>query len=225
MRVLLVEDEDDLRAIVTSGLRTAGFLVDAAADWPEADLLLAVHEYDCVVLDRMLPYGDTLHPLQERRRAGWTVPVLFLTARHELSDRIAGFEHGADDYLAKPFAMSELVLRVRSLARRVRERLPVFLRCADLELDAARREVRRAGVLLSLTPKELAVLQRLLAHQDRVVTRGELIEHCWDEMADPVSNVVDAVIAGLRRKLGPPALVHTVRGQGFRIADRPVDGR
>jgi two-component system OmpR family response regulator len=222
MRVLLVEDEPDLRAIVAAGLRASGFFVDPVGDWAAADELLELNDYDCVVLDRMLPHGDALHPLHQRRRGGWATPVLFLTALHSLADRIAGFEHGADDYLAKPFAMPELVMRVRSLARRSHERQPVFLRCADLELDLARREVRRAEVLLSLTPKEMSVLHRLLTWQDQVVTKAELFAHCWDELADPSSNVVDAVIAGLRRKLGTPALVHTVRGQGFRMSAAPV---
>jgi DNA-binding response OmpR family regulator len=217
MRVLLVEDEPDLCAVIASGLRASGFFVDPVGDWGAADELLDLNDYDCVVLDRMLPAGDALHQLQARRARGWTTPVLCLTALHGLADRLAGFEHGADDYLGKPFAMPELVLRVRSLARRSNERLPVILRCADVELDLARREVRRAGVLLSLTPKELAVLHRLLARQDRVVSRTELFAHCWDELADPSSNVVDAVVAGLRRKLGAPPLVCTVRGQGFRI--------
>ncbi|MER8012012.1 response regulator transcription factor [Streptomyces sp. NPDC094149] len=224
MRVLLVEDDDDLRDVIASGLRGAGFLVDCAPDWPEADAMLFVTDYDCVVLDRLVPHGDTLVPLEERRRSGWSAPVLCLTALHSLQDRVDGFTFGVDDYLAKPFAMPELVMRLRSLTRRAPERLPVFLRCADVELDVARREVRRAGVLLSLTPKEYAVLQQLLVHQDRVVDRSHLIEHCWDEMADPVSNVIDAVIAGLRRKLGTPPLVHTVRGQGFRLGEAPGAG-
>lgn len=220
MRVLLVEDDDDLRAVVASGLRSAGFAVDEAPDWPDADVLLEVNAYDCVVLDRMLPSGDALGALERRRRAGWAVPVLCLTALNTLHDRLDGLESGADDYLAKPFALRELVLRVRSLTRRAAERLPAFLSCTDLVMDLARREVRRAGVLLSLSPKEYAVLQQLLIHQDTVVTRTRLLEHCWDEMADPVSNVVDAVIAGVRRKIGAPGLVHTVRGQGFLLTGR-----
>ncbi|MEV7169706.1 response regulator transcription factor [Streptomyces sp. NPDC093224] len=215
MRVLLVEDEPDLHEVVTAGLKAAGYAVDGAHDWPEADFLLDLNAYDCVVLDRMLPSGDALPRLEHRRRSGWTAPVLCLTALHALSDRVDGFRSGADDYLPKPFAMEELVMRVGSLARRAGDRLPVHLRHAGLELDAARREVRRDGILLTLTHKEYAVLRHLLVHRETVVTRAELVEHCWDEMADPVSNVVDAVVAGLRRKLGPPPLIHTVRGHGF----------
>lgn len=219
MRVLLVEDEEDMRYVIAAGLRNAGYAVDAVSDWPDADVMLDLVPYGCVVLDRMVPSGDTLYPLQERRRRGWTTPVLCLTALNEVPDRVDGFRSGADDYLAKPFAMVELVLRVGSLVRRVPERLPVLLRHADIELDEARREVRRAGVLLYPTPKEYAVLRHLLVHRGEVVTRTALIDHCWDEMADPVSNVVDAVVAGLRRKLGAPTLVQTVRGHGFRLAD------
>lgn len=222
MRVLLVEDEPDLRDLVAAGLKSAGYAVDVVGDWPDAALLLDLAAYDCVVLDRMLPSGDSLYALESRRRAGWSDPVLCLTALHALPDRVDGFRSGADDYLAKPFAMEELVVRVGSLARRAAHRLPVHLAHADVEMDEARREVRRGGILLTLTHKEYAVLRRLLVHRETVVTRTALVEHCWDEMADPVSNVVDAVMAGLRRKLGPPALIHTVRGHGFLLgsADR-----
>lgn len=213
--MLVVEDDADLRALIGAGLRGGGFVVDTAPDWPTADELLSLTDYDCVVLDRLLPHGDTLGALRARRADGWTTPVLFLSALHTLPERIAGFEHGADDYLPKPFAVAELVVRVRSLARRVRERLPVFLTCGDLEIDLSRREVRRGGVLLSLTPKEFAVLHVLMVRQGEVVSKSELIEQCWDQFADPVSNVVDAVVAGLRRKLGAPQPVRTVRGHGF----------
>ncbi|MFH9943220.1 response regulator transcription factor [Streptomyces murinus] len=218
MRVLLVEDEEDLRHVIEAGLRGAGYAVDAVGDWPDADVLLDLAPYSCVVLDRMVPSGDTLYALRERRRRGWTTPVLCLTAMNEVPDRVDGFHAGADDYLAKPFAMVELVVRVGSLVRRAPERTPVRLRHADVEMDEARREVRRAGILLSLTPKEYAVLRLLLLRPEEVVIRSTLIEHCWDEMADPVSNVVDAVVAGLRRKLGPPSPIQTVRGHGFRFS-------
>lgn len=216
MRVLLVEDEEDLRDVVAAGLREAGYAVDAVSDWPEAEALLDLAPYSCVVLDRLVPSGDSLTALRERRRAGWTTPVLCLTALHTVEDRVDGFRAGADDYLPKPFAMVELVLRVTSLTRRdPQRRLPTLLSHAGVELDETRREVRREGVRLYLTPKEYAVLRQLLLHHDEVVTRSTLIEHCWDEMADPVSNVVDAVVAGLRRKLGAPPLIRTVRGHGF----------
>ncbi|GAA3071322.1 response regulator transcription factor [Streptomyces goshikiensis] len=205
MRVLLVEDEPDLREVVAAGLKAAGYAVDGAHDWPEADFLLDLNAYDCVVLDRMLPSGDTLPALEHRRRSGWTTPrALPHRAAHPLRPgrRLPLRRRRLPP---KPFAMEELVMRVGSLARRAGNRLPVHLRHAGLELDAARREVRRDGILLTLTHKEYAVLRHLLVHRETVVTRAALVEHCWDEMADPVSNVVDAVVAGLRRKARPAA--------------------
>ena len=213
MRVLVIEDDDDLRVAITASLRAAGFAVDAVADLPPADEALAVNSYDCTVFDRMLPSGDALHYVRARRPA---VPVLFLTARDSVADRIAGLEHG-DDYLVKPFAVAELVARVRSLCRRVAAGRPPILRCGDLEIDGGRHEVRRAGVLITLTAKEFVVLEQLVAQQGRPATRAELIEEAWDRMADPASNVLDVLITQLRRKLGKPPMIHTVRGVGYRI--------
>ncbi|MGP9022378.1 winged helix-turn-helix domain-containing protein [Streptomyces sp. BR1] len=217
MRVLVVEDDPELGPVVVEGLRAAGFAVDLAVRLDEAELKLDVNTYDCVVADRGLPDGDALDLVRKRRRAGSTLPVLLLTALGTVDDRVAGFEHGADDYLVKPFAFAELTARVRSLCRRVRPaRLPE-LRVADLEVDLPRRRVRRAGVLLTLTAKEFAVLEALMLRAGEVVTRSELIESCWDEMSDPMSNVVDVVIGQLRRKLGSDELIGTVRGVGYRI--------
>jgi DNA-binding response OmpR family regulator len=213
VRVLVVEDDDNLRVAVTGALRGAGFAVDAVSDLPAADEALSVNSYDCAVFDRMLPSGDSLGYVQTYRPA---VPVLFLTARDAVADRIAGLEYG-DDYLVKPFAVAELEARVRSLCRRVASGPPPVLRCGDVEIDSGRHEVRRAGVLLTLTGKEFAVLSYLVARQGRPVGRAELIEQCWDQMADPASNVLDVVITQLRRKLRQPPMVHTVRGVGYRI--------
>lgn len=218
MRVLVVEDDQDLALAVVSALRGAALAVDEANDLLRADQLRFSNEYDCAVFDRMLPDGDSLHYVDGQRRAGWDVPVLFLTARDSPADRVAGFEHGGDDYLVKPFGVQEMVARVRSLCRRPGQRRPSILRHADLELDAARREVRRRGVLLTLTAKEFAVLEFLLTRPDQAVSRADIEEHCWDAMAEPMSNVVDVVIAQLRRKLGEPRLIGTVRGFGFRLA-------
>jgi DNA-binding response OmpR family regulator len=213
VRVLVVEDDDNLRVAVTGALRGAGFAVDSVSDLPAADEALSVNAYDCAVFDRMLPSGDSLRYVQAYRPA---VPVLFLTARDAVADRIAGLEYG-DDYLVKPFAVAELEARVRSLCRRVATGAPPVLRCGDVEIDSGRHEVRRAGVLLTLTGKEFAVLSYLVARQGRPVGRAELIEQCWDQMADPASNVLDVVITQLRRKLRQPPMVHTVRGVGYRI--------
>ncbi|MEV6521257.1 response regulator transcription factor [Longispora sp. NPDC051575] len=217
MRVLVVEDDDNLRAAVGAVLRADGLAVDLVGDLVEADLAITVSEYDCVVFDRMLGANDSLGYIAAKRATGWTTPVLFLTARDTVADRLAGFDHGGDDYLGKPFEASELLARVRSLARRAGSARPTVVMVGDLRIDRARREVRRAGVLLSLTSKEFAVLELLAHRPDQVTSRSCLIEKCWDEMADPESNVVDALIARLRRKLGTPALIHTVRGEGFRL--------
>ena len=217
MRVLVTEDDDNLRLALESALRASGFAVDTAADLPQADEALFVNSYDCTVFDRMLPAGDALPYVHGRRRQGLQVPVLFLTARDSVTDRIDGLRLG-DDYLVKPFAMPELVARVRSLCRRSTAGRPAILRCADVELDGGRHQVRREGVLLTLTRKEFLVLERLMSVPGRPVSRRELIEYAWDEMADPASNVLDVVIGQLRRKLRTPPLIHTVRGTGYLIA-------
>ena len=217
MRVIVVEDDPDVRGVVVAALRSVGFAVDEAAGWSQADLSLSVNDYDCVILDRMLPEGDSAEQLYRRRRAGLSVPAIMLTALDDTNDRVAGLQAGADDYLTKPFSTAELILRVRALCRRRTTMVPPILRVADIELDVARREVRRAQVLLTLTPKEFAVLETLLARQPAVVSRTDLIEHCWDERADPGSNVVDVVVKQLRRKLGEPTVIFTARGAGYWI--------
>ncbi len=220
MRVLLVEDDRELRDALDRRLRAAGFAVDAVADLPDADASLAVNDYDCLVLDRAVPGGDTIDLVAGLRSRADAVPALFLTAKDAVADRVAGFDAGGDDYLVKPFAMEELVARVRSLCRRAATMLPARITVGDLEYDQARAEVRRAGVLLPLTAKELCVLGRLAAGRGRVVSRSELIEHCWDELTDPMSNTVDVHVASLRRKLGDPPLIHTVRGAGYLMEPR-----
>jgi two-component system copper resistance phosphate regulon response regulator CusR len=215
MRVLVVEDDPDVRSAVVTALRSVGFAVDQAADWSQADLSMSVNEYDCLILDRVLPEGDSAAQLHRRRQAGMKVPALMLTALDEITDRVAGFEAGADDYVSKPFATAELMLRVRALCRRSTTTVPPILRVDDVELDVARRELRRGGVLLTLTPKEFAVFETLLARHPAVVSRADLIEHCWDEQAEPASNVVDVVVAQLRRKLGEPPIIATSRGAGY----------
>lgn len=217
MRVLVVEDDEDLRIAVSAALRSAALAVDSAGDLASGDEALFVNAYDCVVFDRMLPDGDSIGYVHRRRQEGWAVPVLFLTARDTLADRVNGFEHGGDDYLVKPFAVAELTARVLSLCRRAGTgRLPV-LRYDDVELDTGRREVRRDGVLLTLTAKEFSVLEYLMARPEQAASRADLIEHCWDANADPMSNVVDVTIKRLRAKLREPELIQAVRGRGYRL--------
>ncbi|WP_424184560.1 response regulator transcription factor [Actinokineospora sp. G85] len=217
VRVLLVEDEEDLRIAVAAELGAAGFDVVLAADLATADAALRAGPFACAVFDRMLPDGDAIDYVQRGRQRGWHTPVLFLTGRDSVADRLAGFAHGGDDYLVKPFSVAEMTARVHILCRRAGAR-PSILRVADLEVDCSRRAVRRGGVLLVLSDKEFAVLEYLATRPGLAVTRTELIEHCWDAEADPMSNVVDAVVKRLRRKLRGPELIHTVRGHGYRLA-------
>ncbi|MEV2223452.1 response regulator transcription factor [Nocardia vinacea] len=217
MRVLVIEDDEGLGMEVAAGLRSAGFAVDLAPNLADADFKISVNGYDVLVVDRGLPDGDGLQLVAAHRARGQRVPVLMLTARDALADRIAGFEHGADDYLVKPFALPELAARVRALSRRREHPAPARIVLGDIDIDLPRRRVQRAGILRSLTPKEFAVLELLATRAGSVVSRSELIECCWDEMAEPASNVVDAVIAQLRRKLGAPPVIETVRGTGFMI--------
>ncbi|GGS60162.1 DNA-binding response regulator [Actinokineospora fastidiosa] len=213
VRILVIEDDADLRLAVSSALRGAGFAVDAVADLPAADEALAVNAYDCAVFDRMLPSGDALGYVRARRVPA---PVLFLTALDSIAHRVEGLEHG-DDYLVKPFALDELIARVRTLCRLGPTMAHVPLRCGDLEMDVARHQVRRGAVLLGLTGKEFAVLEHLLAHQDRVVTRDELLAGVWDALVRPESNVLDVTLSSLRRKLGDPPVIHTVPRVGYRV--------
>ncbi len=215
MRVLLIEDEDDLRAAIARRLRAVGHAVDEAGTLLDAEDLYAAHDYGCVLLDRTLPDGDGVGLLEDWRRMGATTPVLVLTARDAVKARIEGLEAGADDYLVKPFAMEELLARMRAIARRGAVDQPVVIEVGDLAFDTARAEVRRGGVLLPLRPKELAVLEYLCQRRGQVVSRAQLLEACWDEFHEPGSNVDQVAIAALRRKLGEPTLIHTRRGLGY----------
>ncbi|ONI90974.1 DNA-binding response regulator [Saccharothrix sp. ALI-22-I] len=217
MRILVTEDDRDLLFAVAVTLRGAGFAVDVAADLATADEALAVNSYDCAVFDRMVPGGDTLAYVRQRRHGGLRVPVLFLTALDSVGHRVEGLEVG-DDYLVKPFAMEELVVRVRRLCHRQEVSRPAVLRHADVELDSGTRQVRRAGVLLTLTRREYLVLELLLANAGQPVSRADLIRYAWDEMAQPATNVLDVLMTQLRRKLRQPPLIHTVRQVGYRLA-------
>ncbi|PIE26188.1 MAG: DNA-binding response regulator [Micrococcales bacterium] len=221
MRVLLVEDDERLAGHVTGALRPRSFSVDVAGTLREADERVWVDPYDVVVFDRVLPDGDSLALLRQMRERGDFTPVLVLTARDRVADRVDGLDAGADDYLTKPFAMPELLARLRALARRPPSSAPPVLRLADLEVDPAAVRATRAGREIVLTSKEFSILEHLVRNTGRVVTRSELLDHCWDHLADPASNVVDVRIRLLRSKLGDPPLVHTVRGAGYVAAERP----
>jgi two-component system copper resistance phosphate regulon response regulator CusR len=215
MKVLVLEDDTVLRAAVARALRDSGAAVDESGTLAEADERLRVNEYDAVVLDRGLPDGDAADLVRSLREEGWDTPALFLTALDEVRDRVGGLDAGADDYVAKPFSTAELLARVRALARRSGTVDAPTAVLGDLVVDPAAMRVTRAEREVLLTAKEFSLLLHLVRNAGRVVSRTELIEHCWDEYADPMSNVVDVRIRLLRRKLGQPAQIHTVRGAGY----------
>lgn len=217
MRVLLVEDEERLAATIARGLRREGLAVDVVLDGDSALLKTAVNSYDVVVLDRNLPgvHGDDVCRELVRRES--PARILMLTAAGSIQDRVSGLDLGADDYLPKPFALQELIARIRALGRRAVPAVPPVLAAGDLTLDPARHVATRAERDLGLTKKEFAVLEVLLSAQGRVVSAEELLEKVWDENTDPFTNVVRVTIMTLRRKIGDPPLVETVAGVGYRI--------
>lgn len=221
MRILLIEDERGLSDGISAALRVTGFGIDVAADLARGRALANRHRYDCVICDRMLPDGDGIEILDDPWRRENPTPVLMLTARDALRDRVDGIERGADDYLGKPFAMSELLARVKMLCRRRETIAPVVAAIGDLEVDSNRREVRREGVVLSLTAKEFAVIELLASSPGQVFSREEITGQCWDQLTEPMSNAVDVVVSQLRRKLGEPSPIRTVRGAGYAL-EEPV---
>lgn len=219
MKLLLLEDDPELAPALVGALRDHGLVVDHVTTIADADLVAATAYHDLLVLDRSVPDGDALDLVEKLRADGVTTPVLLLTARGQVADRVAGFEHGADDYVVKPFALAELVARIRALARRPASDRVRVLRSGPLELDVVRHRLTLDGVLLSPTPKEFAVLEVLLEHAGEVVTRADLVDRCWDELTEPSSNVVDVLVGQLRRRLGDAGLVETVRGVGYRLRE------
>lgn len=219
MRILLIEDDTELGPATLTRLRENGLAADLAATLLEADDKLSTNRYDCIVSDRRLPDGDGLAYLIRMRRNGSTTPVLILSVLGSARDRVEGLDHGADDYLQKPFLAAELIARVRALCRRTDHPRPSIMRCGEIVIDVARRRVFRGSDLMTLRAKDFAVLELLVSRAGHVVRRSELIECCWDEMAEPMSNVVDVAVGRLRRALGPPALITTVRGVGFMIRE------
>jgi two-component system, OmpR family, response regulator len=218
MRLLVVEDDRSLAAALRKGLVTHGFATDVAPSAEEAHARLHENPYDLVVLDLGLPGADGMALLRALRAADDPIAVLVLTARGGLRDRVAGLDAGADDYVQKPFAFPELVARVRALLRRGVPVAPTVLQVADVEMDVGRFRVTRAGIPITLTPKEFAILEYLMRHADALVTRTMLLESCWDESYDGLSNLVDVHVSRVRRKLdvgGGPPLLRSVRGAGF----------
>jgi DNA-binding response OmpR family regulator len=221
MRLLLVEDDAKLNRLLSRGLREEGFAVDTATDGEDGTWRAAEGDYDAVIMDVMLPKLDGFSAMERIRKAGKKTPILMLTARGALEDRLRGLQGGADDYLVKPFAFAELIARLHILLRRSSPEQDVTLRVADVVLNPLTREATRDGKKLSLTTKEFAILEYLLRNKTRVISRTVLSEHVWDENFDAMSNVIDVTVYRLREKLqahGPP-LIQTVRGAGYVLRD------
>jgi two-component system, OmpR family, copper resistance phosphate regulon response regulator CusR len=218
MHVLIVEDEQKIAAFLRRGLTENGFVVDVAEDGEQGLQYAVARKMDLIILDVALPKRDGWSLIAELRKAEIHTPVLFLTARDSVPDRVKGFDLGADDYLIKPFHFSELLARVRSLLRRSPERREEIIAVGDLEIDARRHKVTRAGNVLSLTPKEFSLLLYLASSAGDIVSRTEIVEQVWDINFDTGTNVVDVMIRRLRAKLDDPfetKLLHTIRGVGY----------
>ena len=216
MRVLVAEDEAALAEQLAGALTGAGYAVDIVTDGEQADFLGQTERYDAVVLDLGLPRVDGLTVLRRWREAGLSMPVLILTARERWSDKVAGMDAGADDYVAKPFHMEEVLARIRALLRRSAGHASNEMECGPLRVDTKTSRVTVDGQAVKLTSHEYRVLAYLMLHRDRVVSRTELVEHLYEQDFDRDSNTVEVFIARLRRKLGA-SVIHTVRGLGYRI--------
>ncbi len=223
MRVLLAEDDKSVASFVRKGLKAEQYAVDIAADGDEAQFMAEQFDYDLVILDLNLPRTDGLEVLKRVRAKKASLPVLVLTARSHVEDRVKGLDLGADDYLTKPFSFCELSARVRALLRRGSRPSEATLRVGDLEMDRVERTVKRAGRRIELTPKEFALLEYLMRNAGRCVTRAMLIEHVWNFCFDTMTNVVDVYINYLRKKVDESfetKLIHTVRGVGYQMGDK-----
>jgi DNA-binding response OmpR family regulator len=224
MRVLLAEDEKKVASHIRNALRQHGFAVDLAPRGDEALMLAQATSYDAMVLDVMMPGRDGLSVLRALRERRITTPVMLLTARGEISERVEGLRLGADDYLAKPFAMEELVARVEALTRRASGQGLTMLKIADLTMNLVTREVTRGGKRIEVHPREFALLEYLMQSPGRVLTRAQIIERVWDYHFDTGTNVVDVYIQRLRRKIDDgfePRLLQTVRGVGYALRVEP----
>jgi two-component system copper resistance phosphate regulon response regulator CusR len=224
VRVLLVEDESRVAGFIARGLREQTYAVDIASDGEQALYQASVNEYDIVILDVLLPVKDGYAVCRELRTAGFRAPILMLTARDAVDDRVAGLDSGADDYLVKPFDFKELLARLRALLRRAVGLRPRVVHVADLILDTGGHSVTRAGKDISLTAKEYALLEYMVLNQGRVVGREQIAQHVWDESFDAFSNVIDVYIKRLRDKLDTGyarRLIHTRRGEGYLLSVAP----
>ncbi|KKQ36390.1 MAG: Two component transcriptional regulator, winged helix family [Candidatus Woesebacteria bacterium GW2011_GWA1_37_7] len=222
MRILLVEDEQRLSNVIKKGLLEDGFAVDVAYDGEEGQYLAEGEIYDLVILDIMLPKVDGLTLCHNLRDKNIKTPILMLTAKTTIEDKVAGLDSGADDYMTKPFSFLELRSRIQALIRRSKQESSPILKVADLVLDPIKHTVTRKDKNITLTPKEFSILELLLRHKDEVVTRTMITEHAWDYNFDSMSNIVDVFVASLRRKVDKASdkkLIHTVHGVGYRLSE------
>ncbi len=222
MKILVVEDEQRVAQFIQKGLKEEGHAVDCAYDGEEGGFLAEVNEYDLIILDLMLPKKNGLAVCAEIRERGVSTPVLILTARDAVQDKVRGLDAGADDYLTKPFVFDELLARVRALLRRSSENKAPILKIIDLELDPMSRRVTRGGKAIRLTTKEYALLEYMMRNPGRVLSRTRIGEHVWDMNFDPESNVIDVYVSHLRNKVDKGfdlPLIHTLRGQGYMLTE------
>ena len=222
---MLAEDEPRVAGFIAKGLREQTYAVDVARDGEEAVYYAGVNQYDLVILDVMLPIKDGYAVCSELRGSGIRTPILMLTARDAVDDRVRGLDSGADDYLTKPFDFKELLARLRALSRRAAEIRPEVIRVGDLALNTANHAVTRSGKSVSLTAKEYALLEFLMLNQNRIVGREQIAQHVWDENFDPFSNIIDVYVRRLRTKIDvgfERPLLHTRRGEGYMLTAEAV---
>jgi DNA-binding response OmpR family regulator len=222
MRILVADDDAKAAGLLVHGLKAEGYAVDLAADGDEAAWLAETNPYDALVLDVMMPAKDGFTVVRHLRKKNILTPVIFVTARGEVEDRVRGLDAGGDDYLAKPFSLAELLARLRAMLRRQRPQASNVLRVADLEMDLLARKVRRAGQEVVLTNREFALLEFLLVHSPKPVSKMAIVEHVWDQHFDSQTNVVNVYVNYLRNKIDLPGLqplLHTVRGVGFALKE------
>ncbi len=222
MRILVADDDAKAAGLLVQGLKAEGYAVDLATDGDEAVWLAETNPYDALVLDVMMPAKDGFTVVRHLRKKGISTPVIFVTARGEVEDRVRGLDAGGDDYLAKPFSLAELLARLRAMLRRQRPQATNVLRLGDLEMDLLSRKVRRAGQDIVLTNREFALLEFLLVNSPKPVSKMAIVEHVWDQHFDSQTNVVNVYVNYLRNKIDLPGsrpLLHTVRGVGFALKD------